>query len=173
MTCQVVVLRRAERELDAAADWIAEYSPEAAARWFSSFVDVLLSLENNPQRCGFAPKNDASSYELRQLIYRPRQGRTFRAIFTIKGNQVRVLRIRGAGQDLLAAEDLDEEVSRRKSVGLPSPVLPRRTGNDLGQDHSQPDRQPADANSGGTDRSQIQAFLRRSGWTIRRGLALR
>ena len=108
MKYQVVVLRRAEQELDAAADWIAEYSPEAADRWFSAFVDALLSLEDDPQRCGLAPENVASSYELRQLIYRPRQGRTFRAIFTIKGNQVRVLRIRGAGQDLLAAEDLDE-----------------------------------------------------------------
>ena len=77
MTYQVVVLRRAEQELNAAADWIAEYSPDAAARWFNSFVDSLLSLEKNPNRCGLAPENVASSYELRQLIYRPRQGRSF------------------------------------------------------------------------------------------------
>ena len=55
MTYQVVLLRRAEQDLHAAADWIAEYSPESAARWFSSFVNALLSLEKNPQRCGFAP----------------------------------------------------------------------------------------------------------------------
>jgi plasmid stabilization system protein ParE len=108
MTYELVVLRRAEQELNAAADWIAEYSPGAAARWFNSFVHALLSLEKNPQRCGLAPENVASSYELRQLIYRPRQGRSFRAIFTIQGNQVRVLRIRGAGQDLLSDEEIEK-----------------------------------------------------------------
>lgn len=106
MIYQVIVLRRAEQDLHAAADWIAEHSPEAAARWFNSFIDALLSLEKNPERCGVAPENEASSYELRQLIFRLRQGRPFRAIFTITGNQVRVLRIRGAGQDLLSDEDI-------------------------------------------------------------------
>ena len=106
MTYQVVILRCAEQDLAAAADWIAETSPAAAARWFRSYVDALLSLNKNPQRCGLAPENEASSYELRQFIYRPRQGRPFRAIFTITGSQVRVLRIRGAGQDLLSDEDI-------------------------------------------------------------------
>ena len=69
MTYQVVVLGRAEQDLIAAADRIAEHSPEAAARWFSSFVDALHSLEKNPQRCGLAPENEASSFELRQLIH--------------------------------------------------------------------------------------------------------
>ena len=106
MKYQVVVLKRAEQDLNAAADWIAEFSPEAASRWFNSFVDALLSLEKNPQRCGLAPENASSSYELRQMIYRPRKGRTFRAVFVIAEQQVRILRIRGAGQDLLADEDL-------------------------------------------------------------------
>ena len=44
MTYEVVVLRRAEQDLHAAADWIAEDSPEAAARWFRAFVAALLSL---------------------------------------------------------------------------------------------------------------------------------
>ena len=106
MPHRVIVLKRAERGLDVAVEWIAEHSPEAAARWFNAFVDALLSLENNPERCALAPENQASSYELRQLIYRPRHGRPYRAIFTVKGSQVRVLRIRGAGQDLLSDENI-------------------------------------------------------------------
>lgn len=106
MPHHVLVLKRAEQDLQAAADWIAEQSPQAAERWFNAFVAALVSLENNPQRCGLAPENENSSYELRQLIFRPQHGRAYRAVFTIIGDQVRVLRIRGASQDLLSDQNI-------------------------------------------------------------------
>lgn len=106
MAFQVLVLRRAEEDMRAAADWIAQHSAQSADRWFNGLVDALSSLADNPERCGFAPENESSNYQLWQLIYRPRTGRTFRAIFVVVGNQVRVLRIRGAGQDLLAPDEL-------------------------------------------------------------------
>lgn len=106
MTHQVLLLKRAEQDLHAAADWIAEHSPEASQRWFNGFVEALLTLERNPRRCGLSLESESARYELRQLIYRPRAGRAFRAVFTIQGDQVRVLRIRGAGQDLVPPEEL-------------------------------------------------------------------
>jgi len=106
MRYQVLILRRAEQELRDAADWIAEHSPSAAQRWFNGFVDALCTLDREPQRCGLAPESASSRCELRQLIYRPKTRRAYRAIFTIAGDQVRILRIRGAGQDLLTAEEL-------------------------------------------------------------------
>jgi plasmid stabilization system protein ParE len=107
MPYDVLLLKRAETELLQATDWIAQQSPESAERWFRNFLAALLPLEHNPERCGWAPENGRSRLDLRQLIFRPPSGRSFRAIFTIVGDQVRVLRIRGAGQDLVAGESLD------------------------------------------------------------------
>ena len=106
MPYQVIVLKRAETELQAAADWIAERSPQSAERWFNGFVRSLLSLQENPQRCALAPESESSLYELRQLIYRPGKGRAYRAVFLIADQQVRVLRIRGAGEDLMEPDEL-------------------------------------------------------------------
>jgi toxin ParE1/3/4 len=105
MKYHVVLLSKAESDLNAAADWIAKQSPSAADRWLDQFVEALLSLEIGPQRCGLAPENVAVPHEVRQLVFRPRRGRVFRALFTIVEDEVRVLRIRGAGQDLVQEGD--------------------------------------------------------------------
>lgn len=105
MEYRVVLLRRAESELNTAADWIAKQSPSAADRWFHQFVEALLSLEDDPQRCGLAPESAAVPHEVRQFVFRPGRGRVFRALFTIVEDEVRVLRIRGAGQDLVQEDD--------------------------------------------------------------------
>ena len=106
MRYKVLLLRRAKQDLNVAADWIAQRSPRAASQWFNGLVAAIQTLEINPERCGFAPENEDVEYELRQLICRRGKGRTFRVIFTITGQEVRVLRIRGAGQDTVLPEDL-------------------------------------------------------------------
>lgn len=96
-------------DLDEAYAWISEQSPDAAARWFNGFVDALNSLKTHPERCGLAPENDLIEPEIRQLLYGRRSG-VYRAIFTIKGREIRVLHIRHASrQSLQADEILDEE----------------------------------------------------------------
>lgn len=102
---RLVVLRRAERDLDAAVDYIAERAPLAARRWLAGFNKELQSLEHNPQRCGLAPETGLLGLEVRQLIYRAKSGSASRAIFTIAGDEVRVLRIMRPGQSNLTSED--------------------------------------------------------------------
>lgn len=109
MPYQVTLLKRAEQDLHAAADWIAEHSPAAANRWFNGFVKTLLTLEHNPERCPLAPENQQVRYEVRQIFCGRSGGRIYRAVFVITENEVRVLRIRGAGQDVLRAKDLAGE----------------------------------------------------------------
>lgn len=53
-------------------------------------------------------QGEALGREIRQLLFRTRKGRTYRALFDIQGKTVRVLRIRGPGQQLLAPEDFDD-----------------------------------------------------------------
>jgi plasmid stabilization system protein ParE len=104
MTFTVTVSDRAEADLRAATEWIARNAPETAARWVNGFHRALRSLESNPRRCGHANEHQKVPFELRQLLYGRR--RNYRAIFTIRENEVVVLAIRHAAQQDLSADDL-------------------------------------------------------------------
>jgi plasmid stabilization system protein ParE len=105
---RLIIQPTAFDDLDEAYQWICDRSPDAAARWFTGFVAALNSLTSFPERCGLAPEDDAVDQEIRQLIYGRRKG-TFRALFTIVGNEVRVLHIRHAAQQAMTADELSEE----------------------------------------------------------------
>ncbi len=105
MRYEVILQRKAKRDLDTACSWIHQRSPEGATRWYTGFIDALGTLETHPLRCSLAPENDDFHVEVRQLVYRPKSRRRFRALFTIAGNEVHVLHIRGAGQPPLARHE--------------------------------------------------------------------
>ena len=96
-------------DLDEAYQWIKERSPEAADRWFNGFVDAISSLSIAPERCGLAAENDAVEPEIRQLLYGRRSG-VYRAIFTIMGEEVRILHIRHAARQPMDLADLIDSV---------------------------------------------------------------
>jgi plasmid stabilization system protein ParE len=98
MTYKVILLRRAEQDLREATEYIAERAPAAAERWFNEFVVALQTLSENPERCGLAPGNGHFSYQVRQFFYRTRSKYPTRALFTIAGDEVRILMIRRPGQ---------------------------------------------------------------------------
>lgn len=104
MKYEVVVTRRAERELHAAADRIAKVAPEAAERWFNGFVNALLALEQSPRRYGRAREQQRFPCEVRQLLHGRK--RSHRAVYTIRENKVVVLTIRHTAQKDLKPEDL-------------------------------------------------------------------
>jgi len=106
MTYKVIILGRAERELKEAADYITQRAPEAAQRWFSGFIEAMLTLAENPDRCSLAPEDALFPYEVRQLFYKTKGKSRTRALFTIVGNEVRILMIRRPGQDLVREVEL-------------------------------------------------------------------
>ncbi len=73
------------------------------------FVGALNSLTEFPDRWGLAPENDAVEPEVRQLLYGKRSG-VYRALFTLTGQEVRVLHIRHAARTTLTAEELAEDI---------------------------------------------------------------
>jgi plasmid stabilization system protein ParE len=104
---EVVVTRRAERELNEAADWWAAHrSREQAERWYNGFVEGIISLEDNPERCPLSRENDVFPYEIRDLLYGLSRRRTHRAVFTVRPAQVAVLTIRHVSQRDLTVSDL-------------------------------------------------------------------
>jgi plasmid stabilization system protein ParE len=106
MTYATVILARARDDVQRIYDWIAERSVEGAERWFASFEEAILQLNTNPFLAPVAPEDEFVVPEIRQLLFRTRHGRTYRALFTVLGNQVRVLRVRGPGEPPLAPKEL-------------------------------------------------------------------
>jgi plasmid stabilization system protein ParE len=109
MSHRVVVLARARLDVFVIYDWIAERSPEGAQRWLDQFEKAAESLGINPFIAPVAPESGISDLEIRHILFRTRSGRTYRAIFTVVGDEVRILRVRGPGQPPLRPGDLASE----------------------------------------------------------------
>jgi hypothetical protein len=69
------------------------------------FERELEKLSTLPERFPLAPENGLVDAEIQQMIFGRRQG-AYRVLFTIQGDEVRVLHIRRAAQDWAKAEDL-------------------------------------------------------------------
>ena len=68
---------------------------------------ALARLERDADSFSLAMENDRVDFEVREIPFKTRYGRVYRVLFTIRGNDVLVLHIRGAGQDLLDREDFE------------------------------------------------------------------
>ena len=51
------------------------------------FHEALQTLSENPGRCSVAPESDAVELEIRQFSYRTKSRRSYRALFTIQGDE--------------------------------------------------------------------------------------
>jgi plasmid stabilization system protein ParE len=99
MTYKIIVMPVAEREAQANRDWwAANRSVEQATRWYNEFAKSVLSLEQSPDRCALAPENDRFHHEVRQLKFGLGGKRTHRIVFTIRRNEVVILRDRHLSQ---------------------------------------------------------------------------
>ena len=85
----------------------AKHAPQTAVRWYNRFQEALQTLEINPDRCPKAWEDRRSRRGLYQYHYGKRPN-VFRAIFTIEGDTVWILRIRRAARRPLTQQDLGE-----------------------------------------------------------------
>ena len=89
------------------ADWLAERSPRGVSHWLAAFDDALRRLEQTPGAYPSAPENEfVEGWEIRHVVFKTRAGRPYRALFTIVGDEVRVLHVRGPGQSPVSSQDL-------------------------------------------------------------------
>jgi plasmid stabilization system protein ParE len=61
MTYPVITLPAAEVDIIAAADWLRERNPDAAARWVEDIRLAIVSLEEMPARCPHDARSRRSS----------------------------------------------------------------------------------------------------------------
>lgn len=107
MTQSVRVSARAEQDADTIFTWLSQRSPEGAARWYQCYLATLRSLPNVSQSCGLSPEADSLGIPVRQVLFKTRKGRTFRALFVVLDNLIHVIGVRGGGQDFARADDLE------------------------------------------------------------------
>jgi hypothetical protein len=99
MSFRVELTDGAYADLDRRMDWLTMRSSlDAADRLSARFYESLSRLESNPFSCGFAYENRHFADDVRHLLFEVSRGQTYRALFTVQGDVVRVLCIRAAGE---------------------------------------------------------------------------
>jgi len=106
MTYRIVIEARASRDIDEASGWIAQYSADAAERWFNMIESEILSLRKFPKRCPRAPEDGQFQHELRQPILGQRHGR-YRVVFTIQASVVHVLHVRHGAREVMTKAEIE------------------------------------------------------------------
>lgn len=109
MRYRVIVLARARHDVASIYDWIAERTTEGAQRWLEQFEKAAAALEANPFIAPLAPESGSFDIEIRSIAFRTRAGRTYRAVFTVADDEVRILRVRGPGQPPLRSADVNDQ----------------------------------------------------------------
>jgi len=101
MSFRTRILRQAVVEVRDIHDWIAERSSAGAAQWMAAFQAAAAQVVLDPESFPTAPESEFVDYHLREFHFKTRHGRKFRALFTVVENEVRILHVRGAGQDIV------------------------------------------------------------------------
>ena len=96
----VVVTSRAHRHVEQISRWLADRSPQGAARWIEAYDQMIERLEDQADRCALAPESKFVAAEVRHIFFKTPRGRVYRALFTITNEEVQILGIRGPGQQL-------------------------------------------------------------------------
>jgi plasmid stabilization system protein ParE len=106
MKFNVVALRRADADVRHVTGWIAERSLPGAEAWLEAYEQLVARLAEQADSFAAALEDSDCNVPLKQALFRTRHGRTYRAVFTIVGDEVRILRIRGPGQPPLQDDEL-------------------------------------------------------------------
>jgi len=102
MTYRVEISRRAERDIEEAFQYIRSRAPENAIPWRDRLERRLRSLRTNPEGFGFAPENDVTEADVRQLLYG-----TYRVLYTVRKDTVFIITVRHGARLFLTAEEID------------------------------------------------------------------
>jgi plasmid stabilization system protein ParE len=104
---RLVVTSRAERDADDIYAWIARHSPDGATKWYAAFLKMLGNLQKDPVRHARAPEAANLGLDIQQALFKTRSGHAYRALYTLAGDTLHVIAVRGAGEDLIMVDDVD------------------------------------------------------------------
>lgn len=102
MTFHVEVSARAERDADAIVSYLKKRSQAGAARWVEAFGDTIGSLASSAEQHPLAPEDADHAESIRNAFFKTPRGRTYRAIYILRGGVVFITHVRGPGQDQIS-----------------------------------------------------------------------
>ncbi len=98
MSYHVVVTARARADAVQAFRWIADHSPDSAARWYVGLEKAIAKLSSMPERHPTAEdESQQLGVTLRQMLYGRRRG-IYRLLFSIDGDIVTLHYVRHSAQ---------------------------------------------------------------------------
>ena len=99
---QIVFAPSSQEDLASILEWLEQEAPlEKAKEWYSSLKEQIESLSHFPKRCSLAPENGLwGDEEIRHLLFL-KYPSTYRVLFTIKKNTVKILNIRHGKRQFL------------------------------------------------------------------------
>ena len=108
MIYKVVILLRAEADLERNARWWSEHhSPAQAQRWLDTVYEQVKSLATSPETYALSSEDSEFAFDIRDKFVGLGKRPSYRAIFTIQAEQVFVLSIRRASQDAFMPDEID------------------------------------------------------------------
>lgn len=104
----VVLLAEADDDIARNASWWAKnHSVRQAETWFYAVHEQLRELRYSPESYPLSRENDNFPFEIREMLVGLGSRRTFRAIFTVRGDVVYVLHVLRCSQDRLHPRTLE------------------------------------------------------------------
>jgi plasmid stabilization system protein ParE len=100
------VLAKASQDAAAIVRWLTKRSSAGALHWVDAFNKALDNITSDPLRFGEAPERVRIPVPIRQVLFKTRRGKFYRAVFIVVDAEVRVLRVRGPHQRLLRKRDM-------------------------------------------------------------------
>lgn len=109
MTYRIEISPTAMADIEGIFLWMKSYSVDQAHRWVRGCYEIMLTLENFPNRCSLAIESQYLNRPVRQLLYK----KEYRILFTVRaGNNqdsqdtVQIHRVLRAAQERL--QDLSQ-----------------------------------------------------------------
>jgi plasmid stabilization system protein ParE len=108
MTFQVRSLRKARQDVDCILNWLIHdrKTPRGAAAWLRAYEAAAATLATSADAYGLAPEDGFVDYVVRQFLFKTRSGRVYRGLYTIVGEEMLILRVRGPGQAEVQPDEL-------------------------------------------------------------------
>jgi plasmid stabilization system protein ParE len=106
MSYRIEPAAQALADIERIFGWIAHRSPDGAARWYESFWDAAERLREFPTACAMAAESSRFPEEIRCMLFGTPRGRTYRALFVIRGDVVHILCVRGPGEKNVTPNDI-------------------------------------------------------------------
>lgn len=106
MSLSVKLTQKAALDIARNFNWLVDNrSTTVVNRWRTELASALQQLSIDARSCPEAPEAEWLGTDIRQHLHSQRRN-VYRVLFRIRGEEVQILRVRHARQDLLGPDDL-------------------------------------------------------------------